>query len=184
MWSPRYASLQPRWMVRSKIRGRRTGRVRGGSGQRCPRTATPGWATGPAPASRSSPSSPFSRPRGRFGTSSCWSSSPPCLPLAWIRRSAGSSVGAYPERAVTNIGLLCVGFLALFAWLVIPQAVRQAHDLAREFPGYLDRLRTSTGTLGTLEAKYHLSERLRQASSRSRTSPSGRSPASRPAPAA
>jgi predicted PurR-regulated permease PerM len=49
---------------------------------------------------------------------------------------------------------------------LIPQAVRQAHDLARDFPGYLDRLRTSTGTLGTLEAKYHLSERLQQASSR------------------
>src|SRR6266496_3254860 len=68
--------------------------------------------------------------------------------------------------AVTIIGLLGVGFLALFAWLVIPQAVRQAHDLARDFPGYVDRLRTSTGTLGTIEAKYHLSERLQQASSR------------------
>jgi predicted PurR-regulated permease PerM len=68
--------------------------------------------------------------------------------------------------AVTIIGLLGVGFLALFAWLVIPQAVRQAQELARDFPSYLDRLRTSTGTLGTIEAKYHLSERLQQASSR------------------
>jgi predicted PurR-regulated permease PerM len=68
--------------------------------------------------------------------------------------------------AVTIIALLGVGFLALFAWLVIPQAVRQAQELARDFPSYLDRLRTSTGTLGTLEAKYHLSERLQQASSR------------------
>jgi predicted PurR-regulated permease PerM len=67
--------------------------------------------------------------------------------------------------AVTIIGLLGVGFLALFAWLVIPQAVRQAQELARDFPSYLDRLRTSTGTLGTIEAKYHLSERLQQASS-------------------
>jgi predicted PurR-regulated permease PerM len=62
--------------------------------------------------------------------------------------------------------LLGVGFLALFAWLVIPQAVRQTQELARDFPSYLDRLRTSTGTLGTMEAKYHLSERLQQASSR------------------
>lgn len=68
--------------------------------------------------------------------------------------------------AVAIIGLLGVGFLALFAWLVIPQAVRQTQELARDFPSYLDRLRTSTGTLGTMEAKYHLSERLQQASSR------------------
>src|SRR6476619_1501284 len=46
--------------------------------------------------------------------------------------------------AVTVIGILGVGFLALFAWLVIRQAVRQAHDLALDCPGYLDRLRTST----------------------------------------
>jgi predicted PurR-regulated permease PerM len=68
--------------------------------------------------------------------------------------------------AVAIIGLLGLGFLALFAWLVIPQAVRQAHELARDFPGYLDRVRHSTGLLGTLEARYHLSDRLQQASSR------------------
>jgi predicted PurR-regulated permease PerM len=66
--------------------------------------------------------------------------------------------------AVAIITLLAVGFLALFAWLVIPQAIRETHELAANFPGYLDRLRTSTGTLGTLEARYHLSERLQQAS--------------------
>ena len=33
--------------------------------------------------------------------------------------------------AVTVILLLSIGFLALFAWLVIPQAVRQIHELAR-----------------------------------------------------
>jgi predicted PurR-regulated permease PerM len=80
--------------------------------------------------------------------------------VRWFRRH-----GASRGWAVTIIGLLAVAFLALFAWLVIPQAVRQAHELASNFPGYLDRLRTSTGTLGTLEAKYHLSERLQQASS-------------------
>ena len=81
--------------------------------------------------------------------------------VRWLQRRRVSRAWA-----VTIIALLGVGFLALFAWLVIPQAVRQAHDLARDFPAYLDRLRTSTGTLGTLEAKYHLSERLQQASSR------------------
>ncbi len=81
--------------------------------------------------------------------------------VRWLQRRRVSRAWA-----VTIIGLLGVGFLTLFAWLVIPQAVRQAQELARDFPSYLDRLRTSTGTLGTLEAKYHLSERLQQASSR------------------
>ena len=80
--------------------------------------------------------------------------------VRWLQRRRVSRAWA-----VTIIGLLGVGFLALFAWLVIPQAVRQAQELARDFPSYLDRLRTSTGTLGTMEAKYHLSERLQQASS-------------------
>jgi predicted PurR-regulated permease PerM len=80
--------------------------------------------------------------------------------VRWLQRRRVSRAWA-----VTIIGLLGVGFLALFAWLVIPQAVRQAQELARDFPSYLDRLRTSTGTLGTIEAKYHLSKRLQQASS-------------------
>src|SRR6266480_3312557 len=81
--------------------------------------------------------------------------------VRWLQRRRMSRAWA-----VAIIGLLGVGFLTLFAWLVIPQAVRQAQELARDFPSYLDRLRTSTGTLGTLEAKYHLSERLQQASTR------------------
>src|SRR6476660_4829166 len=81
--------------------------------------------------------------------------------VRWLQRRRVSRAWA-----VTIIGLLGVGFLALFAWLVIPQAVRQTQELARDFPGYLYRLRTSTGTLCTIEAKYHLSERLQQASSR------------------
>ena len=81
--------------------------------------------------------------------------------VRWLQRRRVSRAWA-----VAIIGLLGVGFLALFAWLVIPQAVRQTQELARDFPSYLDRLRTSTGTLGTMEAKYHLSERLQQASSR------------------
>ncbi len=80
--------------------------------------------------------------------------------VRWLQRRHVSRAWA-----VAIIGLLGVGFLAVFAWLVIPQAVRQTQELARDFPGYLDRLRTSTGTLGTIEAKYHLSQRLQQASS-------------------
>jgi predicted PurR-regulated permease PerM len=81
--------------------------------------------------------------------------------VRWLQRRRVSRAWA-----VTIIGVLSVGFLALFAWLVIPQAVRQAQDLASDFPGYLDRLRSSTGTLGSMEARYHLSERLQQVSSR------------------
>jgi predicted PurR-regulated permease PerM len=66
--------------------------------------------------------------------------------------------------AVTIILVLSIGLLALFAWLVIPQAVRQVHELART--DYLDRLQHATGFLGTIEAKFHLAERLREASAR------------------
>jgi predicted PurR-regulated permease PerM len=78
--------------------------------------------------------------------------------------------------AVTVILLLSIGFLVLFAWLVIPQAVRQFHQLART--DYLDRLQHATGFLGTLEAKFHLAERLREASAKIPIWRSGRSPAS------
>src|SRR6266498_947421 len=80
--------------------------------------------------------------------------------VRWLQRHRVSRAWA-----VTIIGLLSLAFLAIFAWLVIPQAVREAHDLAREFPGYLDRLRTSTGALGSLEDRFHLSTRLQQAAS-------------------
>ena len=68
--------------------------------------------------------------------------------------------------AVTIIVLLTLAFLALFAWLVIPPAVRQVHELATNTPRYLARLRSSKGFLGTLEAKYHLSARISETASR------------------
>jgi len=68
--------------------------------------------------------------------------------------------------AVVIIVLLSVGFLTLFAWLVIPPAVRQVHDLASHTPQYIARLRHATGFIGTLEAKYHLSERLKETTDR------------------
>jgi predicted PurR-regulated permease PerM len=68
--------------------------------------------------------------------------------------------------AVAIIVLLAVGLLALIAWLVIPIAVRQVHALAHNTPAYIDRLRHSTGFLGTVEAKYHLSLRLKELADR------------------
>jgi len=68
--------------------------------------------------------------------------------------------------AVTAILLLSVGLLGLFAWLVIPPAVHQTHQLVQHTPGYLDRLQHATGLLGSLETKYHLAERLRETTTR------------------
>jgi len=64
--------------------------------------------------------------------------------------------------AVTVILLLSVGLLVLFAWLVIPAAVRQTQALAGHTPDYLDRLQHTTGFLGTLQQKYDLGQRLRE----------------------
>jgi len=64
--------------------------------------------------------------------------------------------------AVTVILLLSVGLLVLFAWLVIPAAVRQTQALASHTPDYLDRLQHTTGFLGTLQQKYDLGQRLRE----------------------
>jgi len=77
--------------------------------------------------------------------------------VRWLQRRRLSRAWA-----VTIILFLGIGFLALFAWLVIPQAVRQVHELAKT--DYLDRLQHATGFLGTMEAKYHLAELLREAS--------------------
>ncbi len=77
--------------------------------------------------------------------------------VRWLQRRRLSRAWA-----VMIILFLGIGFLALFAWLVIPQAVRQVHELAKT--DYLDRLQHATGFLGTMEAKYHLAERLREAS--------------------
>jgi predicted PurR-regulated permease PerM len=68
--------------------------------------------------------------------------------------------------AVTVIVLLSVGFLVLFAWLVIPPSVRQLHDLAANTPRYIARIHNATGFLGTLQAKYHLAERLQELTKR------------------
>ena len=64
--------------------------------------------------------------------------------------------------AVTAIMLAAVGLLVLFGWLVIPAAVRQTHELARNAPAYLDRPQHTTDFLGTLQQRYDLVQRLRE----------------------
>jgi len=70
--------------------------------------------------------------------------------------------------AVLIIFLLALGFIALFAFLVIPPIVREVGQLARDIPGYITRLERghATGFIADLERKYHLAERLKDATSR------------------
>ena len=62
--------------------------------------------------------------------------------------------------AVALIFLAALGFVTLFAFLVVPPFVREVRGLAEDIPGYLQRLRTSGGFFGDLERKYRLSTRL------------------------
>ncbi|HEX9235156.1 MAG TPA: AI-2E family transporter, partial [Actinomycetota bacterium] len=59
-----------------------------------------------------------------------------------------------------------IGFVVLFALLVIPPLVREVRQLAADIPGYVDRLRHSNGWVGNLERKYHLSTRLKELTDR------------------
>jgi predicted PurR-regulated permease PerM len=81
--------------------------------------------------------------------------------VRWLQRRRLSRGGA-----VTVILLLSVGLLVLFAWLVIPSAVRQTQALANHTPDYLNRLQHATGFLGTLQHKYDLAQRLRETTAR------------------
>src|SRR6266545_2812776 len=58
--------------------------------------------------------------------------------VRWLQRRRLSRGGA-----VTIILLLSVGLLVLFAWLVLPSAVRQTQALAKHTPDYLNRSWTS-----------------------------------------
>lgn len=70
--------------------------------------------------------------------------------------------------AVLIIFLLAIGFVALFAFLVIPPIVRQVQQLASDIPGYIERLERgrAKGLFGELQRKYNVAERLREATSR------------------
>ena len=65
--------------------------------------------------------------------------------------------------AVMVIVLASVGLLGLLGWLVIPAAVGQTQQLASHGPDDLDRLEHASGVLGTLQQRYDLAQRLREA---------------------
>jgi predicted PurR-regulated permease PerM len=68
--------------------------------------------------------------------------------------------------AVAIIFGATIGVLVLFGFLVIPPLVREVRQLAADIPGYIDRLKDSSGFFGDLERKYQLSERLRDLAQR------------------
>jgi predicted PurR-regulated permease PerM len=59
-----------------------------------------------------------------------------------------------------------MGFLALFAWLVVPPLVREVKDLAANIPDYVRRLATENKGFANFDAKYHISERLKEATTK------------------
>ncbi|HTG48576.1 MAG TPA: AI-2E family transporter [Actinomycetota bacterium] len=81
--------------------------------------------------------------------------------VRWLQRHRVSRTWA-----VVLIVVLSLGFLLLFAWLVIPQALRQVHALAASTPGYITRLQDSGGLVGELQARFNLSDRLHEVADR------------------
>ena len=63
--------------------------------------------------------------------------------------------------AVFLIFLGVIGFIALFAALVVPPLVREATQLADNIPDYIRRLRNQSGFVGDLERRFHISEKLK-----------------------
>src|SRR2546423_1652569 len=63
--------------------------------------------------------------------------------------------------AVVIIFVATIGFIVLFAFLVVPPLVREATQLADNIPTYVRKLQNSNGWVGNLERKYHLSTKLK-----------------------
>jgi predicted PurR-regulated permease PerM len=68
--------------------------------------------------------------------------------------------------AVVLILAATVGFIVLFAVLVIPPVVRGVRQLASDIPGYVDRLQNRSGWFRDLAEKYDLSTKLRSLTDR------------------
>jgi len=68
--------------------------------------------------------------------------------------------------SVLIIFLATIGFFVLFGWLVIPPLVREVKQLASDIPGYVTRLSKRSAFFADLERKYHLSERLKDVTSK------------------
>lgn len=62
--------------------------------------------------------------------------------------------------AVAVIFLATIGLVVAFGFLVIPPLVDEVSQLASDIPGYIARLKKSSGFVGDLEERYHLSERI------------------------
>ena len=65
--------------------------------------------------------------------------------------------------AVALIFMVAVGFITLFAALVVPPLVREISGLANDIPDYVQRLQTRRDWLGNLARKYDLATKLKDA---------------------
>lgn len=63
---------------------------------------------------------------------------------------------------------VAIGFVVLLGFLVIPPIASEVHQLAKDIPSYINRLQHghATGFVADLQRKYHLAERLKDATSR------------------
>ena len=68
--------------------------------------------------------------------------------------------------AVLIIFLATIGFFVLFGALVIPPLAREVRQLATDIPGYVTRLTKRSAYFAELERKYHISERLKDVTSK------------------
>jgi len=63
--------------------------------------------------------------------------------------------------AVAAIFLAVLLFIALFAWLIGPPLVKQISGLARDIPGYLDRLARRNDSIGRYFREHDLAQKLK-----------------------
>jgi predicted PurR-regulated permease PerM len=67
--------------------------------------------------------------------------------------------------AVTVVALVTVGVVGGFLAAAIPPLISQAAQFARELPNYTKQLQDHSTTLGRLDARFHLQDRLHTATS-------------------
>jgi predicted PurR-regulated permease PerM len=77
--------------------------------------------------------------------------------VRWLYRR-----GVSRPLAVITVLAAAFGVFALFLVFAVPVAVTQAGNLARDIPGYLHNIQNHHTTLGKLNAKYHIVNRLQK----------------------
>jgi len=77
--------------------------------------------------------------------------------VRWLYRR-----GVARPLAVVIVLAAAFGVFALFLVFAVPVAVTQAGNLARDIPGYLHTIENHHTTLGKLNAKYHIVNRLQR----------------------